>query len=234
MKIDLTLSASKRLHNKASSADDRTVDEPSWWCPIGDGKLVRTTENGVHQTCDGCRGFAVTIWLLDELLVDGAGGTIWRSSAQAPRAGDPCPACRAPMARVQATGGATVEVCRSCEVVWVSAEAQALLPGRPELQADPGLAATHGIGSPEPTHCPNCGAPFSETIDGCCPYCREAINREVLSSSAPELAARVTAEHAREGASAESREEHSEAIADAQIRMLDGLANSNSSSPSAR
>jgi len=46
----------------------------TWWCPAGDGPLVESLTNGTHQTCDACHGFAVTIWLLGEMLVEGGGG----------------------------------------------------------------------------------------------------------------------------------------------------------------
>ena len=129
------------------------------------------------------------------------------------------------MAQVEGPGRAIVGVCRPCEVVWVDAAAQARLPGRAELRADPTLAATHGIGSPEPTRCPNCGAPFSETIDGCCPYCRERVARVLPTLSAPELAANDTAEHAHERADADPHEDLSGPSGDVQVALLGRLSN---------
>jgi hypothetical protein len=164
------------------------VEEHTAWCPLGDGPLVRSMANGRHETCPGCKGFAVTIWLLEELLVDGAGGSIWRASERARPDGHPCPDCRAPMRRVSGPRGATVEVCRTCELVWVDAEVQALLPARPELAALAPLAPSGGLGSSDPTACPTCGAPYSQTPDGLCRYCRAVVARPVLETSAPELA----------------------------------------------
>jgi len=66
----------------------------TWWCRAGDGPLVESLTNGMHQTCDACHGFAVTIWLLDEMLVEGRGGQIWRAATAAPVTGDGCPSCR--------------------------------------------------------------------------------------------------------------------------------------------
>jgi hypothetical protein len=164
------------------------VDEHTAWCPLGDGPLVRSMANGRHETCPGCKGFAVTIWLLEELLVDGAGGSIWRASERARQDGHPCPDCRAPMRRVSGPRGATVEVCRTCELVWVDADVQPLLPARPELAALAALAASGGVGSSDPTACPTCGAPYSPTPDGLCRYCRAVVVRPELDTSAPELA----------------------------------------------
>jgi hypothetical protein len=171
------------------------VDEPTAWCPLGDGRLVSSMANGRHQTCPGCKGFAVTIWLLEELLVDGAGGSIWRASEGARPDGHPCPECRSAMRRVTGPKAATVEVCRSCEVIWVDAAVQALLPARPELVALAALAGSGGLGSSDPTACPNCGAPYSVTEDGVCRFCRAAVARPVLATSGPEIAAAETADH---------------------------------------
>ena len=95
------------------------MDEHRAWCPLGDGPLVSSMANGRHETCPGCKGFAVTVWLLEELLVEGAGGAIWRASEAAHADGHPCPDCRAAMRRVSGPKQATLEVCRSCELVWV-------------------------------------------------------------------------------------------------------------------
>ena len=164
------------------------MDEPTAWCPLGDGRLVTSMANGRHETCPACKGFAVTIWLLEELLVDGAGGSIWRAAERGRADGHPCPDCRGPMRRVSGPRGATVEVCTSCELVWVDAASQPLLPARPELAALAALAASGGVGSSDPTVCPSCGAPYTPTDDGRCRYCRAAVARPVLETSAPELA----------------------------------------------
>ncbi len=176
------------------------VDEHTAWCPLGDGPLVRSMANGRHETCPGCKGFAVTVWLLEELLVDGAGGAIWRASEGARPDGHPCPDCRAAMGRVTGPKGATVEVCRACELVWVEAAAQPLLPARPELAALAALAASSGLGSSDPAVCPNCGAPYSTTEDGECRFCRAVVCRPVLGTSAPDLAGERIASREWEGA----------------------------------
>jgi len=173
---------------------------PQMWCPRGDGPLVTSMANGLHETCDGCHGFAVTIWLLDEMLLEGCGPELWRSSAGAALDGQPCPSCRRPMARVHApptaAGTAEVELCRNCELVWVEPAAQALLPTRPELTAAPVLGPSAGLGSPDPTHCPNCGAPFSRADGERCPFCKEAIARAPLEVGAPDLAEHEAEERA--------------------------------------
>jgi hypothetical protein len=151
--------------------------------------------NGRHETCPGCKGFAVTIWLLDELLVDGAGGAIWRAAEAAVADGHPCPGCHTPMHRVSGPRGATVEVCRACELVWVDAAVAPLLPARPELADLAALAASGGVGTSAPVVCPNCGAPYSTTEDGECRYCRARVAAPVLATSAPELAQEATEEH---------------------------------------
>jgi hypothetical protein len=163
------------------------MEETTWWCPGGDGQLVASMDNGLHETCPACHGFAVTIWLLDELLVDGAGGAVWRASATADRDGDPCPSCRKPMAMVTGPGDAAVQVCRGCEVVWVDVDAQKRLPARAELKSDPALADSNGTGSAMPTECPNCGAPYEPNLDGRCTYCRHPMRVQGPSVSAPEL-----------------------------------------------
>ncbi|HVM67746.1 MAG TPA: hypothetical protein VMU14_22925 [Acidimicrobiales bacterium] len=171
------------------------MDEHTWWCPLGDGPLVVSLANGRHETCPGCKGFAVTIWLLDELLVDGAGGAIWRAAEGAQADGHPCPGCRTPMRRVVGPRGAGVEVCRDCEVVWVDAAVQPLLPARPELAAMAALASSSGLGTSAPVVCPNCGAPYSTTEEGECRYCRAKVAAPVLATSAPELAEDATKDH---------------------------------------
>jgi len=175
------------------------MDETTMWCPRGDGPLVRSMANGLHETCDGCHGFAVTIWLLDEMLVDGAGPGIWRDAEQAPRDGEPCPSCRHPMSRVAAPASAggvvTVQVCRDDELVWVDAASQPLLPAKQALVAIAPLAASGGLGSADPTHCPNCGAAYADTGDGRCRYCKQPISRPELAVTAPALAEQETAAH---------------------------------------
>ena len=171
------------------------MDDQTWWCPLGDGRLVESMANGRHETCPACKGFAVTVWLLDELLVDGAGAAIWRASEPARPDGDPCPGCRKPMRRVAGPKGAVVEVCRECEVVWVDAAVQPLLPARPELAAMAVLAPSGGVGTSAPTECPNCGAPYSTTEEGECRFCHATIGAPVLATSAPELAKEATEEH---------------------------------------
>jgi len=171
------------------------VEDHRAWCPLGDGPLVSSMANGRHETCPGCKGFAVTVWLLEELLVEGAGGAIWRASEAARTDGHPCPDCRAPMRRVVGAKQVTLEVCRSCELVWVDGAVQALLPARPELAALAALAASGGLGSPDPTECPGCGAPYTSSEDGRCRFCRAVVARPVLATSAPEIAAQETADH---------------------------------------
>jgi hypothetical protein len=171
------------------------VDEHTAWCPLGDGRLVRSMTNGRHETCPGCRGFAVTIWLLEELLVEGVGGCIWRASEGATTDGHPCPDCRTAMRRVNGPKGARVEICRACELVWIDAEVQALLPARPELAALAALASSSGLGSSDPVVCPSCGAPYTWTEDGACRFCRAAVARPVLGTSGPELATDESAGH---------------------------------------
>lgn len=151
------------------------------WCPKGEGRLVRNETNGVHFTCDVCHGYAISIWLLDELLVDGAGGGLWRASEGAARDASTCPSCRQPMATVD-----PVEICRDCELVWVSPAAASRLPVRPELRAT-------GAGAPGATHCPNCGAVYDESDGGRCRYCRAEIPPAHVEVSGPALA-RDTAE----------------------------------------
>jgi hypothetical protein len=179
------------------------VDEHTAWCPLGDGPLVPSMANGRHETCPGCKGFAVTIWLLEELLVDGAGGSIWRASEGAGQDGHPCPDCRKAMRRVKGPKGATVELCRECELVWVDAEVQPLLPARPELAGLAALAGSSGIGTSDPTVCPNCGGPFNPTEEGLCRYCRAVVARPVLETSGPELAGERIADRQWEGATDE-------------------------------
>ena len=189
-----------------------------WWCPRGDGPLVMSADNGVHETCDACHGFCVTVWLLGEMLVEGAGGAVWRSSETATTKGDPCPACRNPMVSVAAPAGpagtATIEVCRNCELVWVSAAAAQLLPVRPDL------AQSAGVTSPDPTHCPNCGAPYSETADGRCTYCHAVVPRPQFDLVAPLLAQLDAIAHADGRRSSGMVESYMEAEAESTRRSF--------------
>jgi hypothetical protein len=168
--------------------------------------------NGRHETCPACKGFAVTVWLLGELLADGAGAAIWRAAGAARADGHPCPGCRTPMHRVTGPKGATVEVCRDCEVVWVDAAVQPLLPARPELATMAALTGPGGLGTSAPTVCPNCGAPYSTTEDGDCKYCRAKVAQPVLATSAPELAKEATEEHLRERTKKTATDEYLDAV----------------------
>jgi len=185
----------------------------------------------MHQTCDACHGFAVTIWLLDEMLVEGRGGQIWRAATAAPVTGDGCPSCRHPMSSCPAAGdssgdtssdtsqhsagdaaptsGATqaggdgqpedaehardaghagaVEVCRSCELVWVPPVSVPLLP------VVPALAVGAGPRSLDPTHCDTCEAPCTAANQRC-RYCRTPVTHHGAGVTAPVVAARVAAE----------------------------------------
>ena len=141
------------------------MDEPTAWCPLGDGRLVTSMANGRHETCPACKGFAVTIWLLEELLVDGAGGSIWRAAERGRADGHPCPDCRAPMRRVSGPRGATVEVCTSCELVWVDAAEPAWRAGAtsPGARSRPGWAVS--IGS-TPARAPPTGGVWTSARGG--------------------------------------------------------------------
>ena len=150
------------------------------WCPEGEGRLVRNEANGVHFTCDVCHGYAISIWLLDELLVDGAGAAMWRASEGIIGHGVPCPSCRKPMVKVD-----PVEICRDCELVWVSRAASARLPVRAGLEAT-------GASAPGATHCPSCGAVYDESDGGRCRYCHAVIAPSTVSVSAPRLALEAT------------------------------------------
>jgi hypothetical protein len=167
------------------------MTETEYWCPRGDGPLTRNTANGIHETCDSCHGFAITIWLLDEMLVDGAGPHLWQASHDAPVDGDPCPACRRPLAQVKVPAGeATVGVCRNCELVWVSAEAKAELAMKEEL-------ASVGPSAPGATHCPACGAPYRDADQGRCRFCKAVIDHPELVVNAPRVAETEAEAHAR-------------------------------------
>jgi len=176
--------------------------------------------NGRHETCPGCKGFAVTIWLLEELLVDGAGGAIWRASEAAAGDGHPCPDCRAPMRRVSGPKGATVEVCRTCELVWVDGQVAPLLPARPELQQLAGVAGATGIASSDPTECPTCGAPYARTEEGTCRFCHAVIPRAVLTTDAPDLAAEESEARVESRTYEGATDEYLDAIANGAPRVF--------------
>jgi len=167
---------------------------PAYWCPLGEGRLVRNDSNGVHYTCDVCHGYAISIWLLGELLVEGAGAAMWRSSEGAPTHGVPCPSCRQPMAEVAVSAavvpepGPPLEICRACELVWIGHAASVLLPVLPVLDET-------GAAAPGPTHCPNCGAVYLDTDGGRCRYCRAEIEAAHVGAAAPEVAREVADAH---------------------------------------
>lgn len=168
--------------------------DDDWTCPHGHGNLLRNDTNGVHHTCGTCRGFAVTIWLLDELLADGVGASIWRAAATGAGDGDPCPLCRRPMQPVPApppgTDEGRIEVCRSCEAVWIDAVAIPLLPVHPGVEA-------MGVSAPVATNCPTCGAPYDDYLASRCRYCHSVIaNRGESGEAAPEVADAAAREHA--------------------------------------
>ncbi|MFI5041410.1 MAG: hypothetical protein ACHQNA_06115, partial [Acidimicrobiales bacterium] len=62
----------------------------------------------------------------------------------------------------------------------------------PELAATVALAASGGLGSPDATHCPNCGAPYTHAQGGRCPFCKQPLARASLEVSAPDLAEQET------------------------------------------
>jgi len=142
-------------------------------CPAcGAGLQEVAGHPGRRYCCPDCQGFAMGQALLRPSLAEGAATAIWVSSAGAPAAGRACPFCSRPMRPTQAppseAGRATVEVCRTCEVVWVDASGAALLPAAPRGAAPGGPPAV-------PVRCPWCGAPYELTADGGCRYCHRAV-----------------------------------------------------------
>jgi hypothetical protein len=144
---------------------------PSHPCPTCGSTLQEVSNHGRRYCCPGCKGYAIGQAALRPLLADGAAARIWMSSAESPCTGPACPFCSHPMrgstAPPSAAGAATVQVCRSCEMVWIDASQGALLPAAPPAGA--------GGPPPVPDRCHWCGAPYELTADGSCRYCHRAV-----------------------------------------------------------
>jgi hypothetical protein len=145
-------------------------------CPACGNPLQRANAaNGLRYQCAACQGVIITLAVFRRVLIEGVGSQLWVRSASQPANGHPCGFCTRAMRPTPMPGdtdhGATVEVCRVCESVWVPGDQVALLPtlgsaaGAPpaELRAD---------------RCPECGAPFKVAADGCCRYCHRQVERE--------------------------------------------------------
>jgi hypothetical protein len=81
-----------------------------------------------------------------------------------------------------------VDICRDCELVWISRAASDLLPVLPALDAT-------GAGAPGATHCPNCGAVYRDTDGGRCRYCRAEIEPARVGVAGPEIAGETARAH---------------------------------------
>jgi len=156
----------------APPAQDSPGSRPA--CPAcGAGLQQVEGHGGRRYCCPACKGFAMGLAALRPALAQGATTRIWVSSANAVASGRACPFCSRPMRPAVAppteAGTAKVEVCRTCEMVWVDAEAAPLLPGPGPQDSAPGgpLAV--------PVRCDWCGGPYQLTNDGSCRYCGHAV-----------------------------------------------------------
>ena len=150
-----------------------TGTDTSHPCPACGTPLQEVKDHGRRYCCPGCRGYAVGQAALRPLLAEGAACRIWIATADAPATGPACPFCSDPMRTAAAppsdAGTASVEVCRSCEMVWIDASQAPLLPAAPQTAAP-------GGGPPSvPTRCVWCGAPYQLTSDGSCRYCHRSV-----------------------------------------------------------
>jgi hypothetical protein len=73
-------------------------------------------------------------------------------------------------------GGATVDVCTTCNLIWLTSNARAEIPER--LSPDRAAALEEMAGEAliqAPETCPSCGAPWALDDDLCCKYCHHQL-----------------------------------------------------------
>jgi hypothetical protein len=126
--------------------------------------------------CSACHGVVIALAVFRRVLIEGVGSQVWMKSANQPANGQPCGFCTRIMRPTGVPGegdqSAMVEVCRVCETVWVPGDQAALLP---MLATASGASLTQPA---PPTRCPECGAPFEVSADGCCPYCHRLVEHQ--------------------------------------------------------
>jgi hypothetical protein len=138
--------------------------------------MQRGSGSGLTYVCPGCRGTLLGLSPLEHLLADNLGNRIWTATAEpgGPTAGA-CPYCTQPMRQPDPSAGAPegLAVCRFCQEVWYPASAADWLAAH--ARAGESGAGSVALPAPRPTHCDNCGAPFTPDEAGHCPYCHEQI-----------------------------------------------------------
>jgi len=113
----------------------------------------------------------------EHLLADGVGSRVWIGAAEGGPAG-PCPFCQAPMHRPDgdAEAPAGLEVCRTCQQIWVPAAAGPWLTAHaapPAGGSGSGPDAASVMAAP--SECSNCGGPYQPDEDGRCHWCQAQI-----------------------------------------------------------
>jgi len=93
-------------------------------CPHCETKLLRDSHRGkIVFRCPGCGGRTLTLPALRSLSGSRKfAETLWRTSADAPGSGLPCPECGADMRRVVLNADVDLslelDLCRRCQMVW--------------------------------------------------------------------------------------------------------------------
>jgi Zn-finger nucleic acid-binding protein len=136
-------------------------------CPGCGAPMTRAADHGVRFECGQCGGRLLGLSPFEQLLQDGVGARLWVASSSG-AAGGPCPFCGQAMhhAGEGADAAAGFLMCRTCQEVWIPADAGdwlgahahpgALLPARAGTRAD---------------RCGTCGAPLEPDEMGRCRFC---------------------------------------------------------------
>ncbi len=136
-------------------------------CPGCGAPMKRAADHGVRFECGQCGGRFLGLSPFEQLLQDGIGARLWVASHDG-SAGGPCPFCGQAMhhAAQGADEAAGLLMCRTCQEVWIPADAGEWL----SAHAAPG-AVLPAPAATQADRCGTCGAPLEPDEMGRCRFC---------------------------------------------------------------
>lgn len=105
-------------------------------CPRCGPPMDRVPGSGGFR-CGECAGQGVTVGMLRREVDADAVNRLWQAAVQAPPAGVRCPSCTHAMVALDAFG-VELDICRTCQWVWLDAGERDALPAGAPAPEEPG------------------------------------------------------------------------------------------------